>query len=246
MPPYEFFADLLDNQGMRKKLLARLGPDAADSIDEFLNLALTYDDGASPSLAGFVHWLRDDTRVVKRDMEQGRDEVRVMTVHGAKGLEAPIVFLPDTCTTASAGRSAGGPIGMPDIERPIDTAEPFVWQVKGAAKLAPISAAKAVQDTKERAERDRLLYVAMTRARDRLYVAGFEGKKGRAPGCWYEQIVEGLAGLTENVERVQGTVQRLSSSQSTTSTSPRSPSPTRWRTCRCPPGRPNASLVNRS
>lgn len=213
MPPYEFFADLLDNQGMRKKLLARLGPDAADSIDEFLNLALTYDDGASPSLAGFVHWLRDDTRVVKRDMEQGRDEVRVMTVHGAKGLEAPIVFLPDTCTTASPGRSAGGPIGMPDMERPIGAAEPFVWQVKGAGKLAPISAAKAVQDTKERAERDRLLYVAMTRARDRLYVAGFEGKKGRAQGCWYEQIVEGLTGIAQEVETAQGTVHRLTSPQ---------------------------------
>ena len=146
-------------------------------------------------------------------MEQGRDEVRVMTVHGAKGLEAPIVFLPDTCTTASAGRSAGGPIGMPDMERPIGTAEPFVWQVKGAGKLAPISAAKAVQDTKERAERDRLLYVAMTRARDRLYVAGFEGKKGRAQGCWYEQIVAGLAGITQAAETAHGTVHRLTSPQ---------------------------------
>jgi ATP-dependent helicase/nuclease subunit A len=213
MPPFEFFADLLDNQGMRRKLLSRLGPDAADSIDEFLNLALTYDDGASPSLAGFVHWLRDDTRIVKRDMEQGRDEVRVMTVHGAKGLEAPIVFLPDTCTTASAGRNGGGPIAMPGIERPLATADPFVWQVKGAGKLAPISAAKAAHEAKERAERDRLLYVAMTRARDRLYVAGFEGKRGRAPGCWYEQIVEGLSDLVQPIETAQGTVQRIASPQ---------------------------------
>lgn len=209
-PPYEFFAELLDNQGMRKRLLARLGPDSADAIDEFLNLALTYDDGASPSLAGFVHWLRDDTRIVKRDMEQGRDEVRVMTVHGAKGLEAPIVFLPDTCTTASAGRSAGGPIALPDLPRPDETGEPFVWQVKGSSRLGPIAAAKSAQDEKERSERDRLLYVAMTRARDRLYVAGFEGKRGRAPGCWYEQIVEGLRDLVETVETEQGPVLRIS------------------------------------
>ena len=212
-PPYEFFADLLDNQGMRKRLLERLGPDAADAIDEFLNLALTYDDGASPSLAGFVHWLRDDTRIVKRDMEQGRDEVRVMTVHGAKGLEAPIVFLPDTCTTASAGRSGGGPIPLSTVLRPEQTAEPFVWQVKGSSRLGPIASAKAVLDEKERFERDRLLYVAMTRARDRLYVAGFEGKRGRAPGCWYEQIVEGLGSLVSAVETAQGEVLRLSSAQ---------------------------------
>jgi ATP-dependent helicase/nuclease subunit A len=213
MPPFEFFADLLDNQGMRRKLLARLGPDAADSIDEFLNLALTYDDGASPSLAGFVHWLRDDERVVKRDMEQGRNEVRVMTVHGAKGLEAPIVFLPDTCSTASAGRNGGGPIVMPGMPRPQGTAEPFVWQVKGMRKLGPISEAKAALDVKERAERDRLLYVAMTRARDRLYVAGFEGKKGRDAGCWYEHIVAGLSDFVTPVETAQGKVWRLEAVQ---------------------------------
>ena len=85
-------------------MLARLGAEAADAIDEFLNLALAYDDSAPPSLQGFLRWLREGQREIKRDMEQGRDEVRVMTVHGAKGLEAPIVFLPDTCSTRSARR----------------------------------------------------------------------------------------------------------------------------------------------
>ena len=88
-------------------MLARLGAEAADAIDEFLNLALAYDDSAPPSLQGFLAALREGQREIKRDMEQGRDEVRVMTVHGAKGLEAPIVFLPDTCTTRSA-RAANG------------------------------------------------------------------------------------------------------------------------------------------
>lgn len=221
LPPYEFFADLLDNQGMRRRLLERLGPDAADAIDEFLNLALTYDDAASPSLAGFMHWLRDDTRTVKRDMDQGRNEVRVMTVHGAKGLEAPIVFLPDTCTTASAGRSAGGPIALPNMERPEQARPPFAWQVKGMSKLPPIATAKAAHDAKERAERDRLLYVAMTRARDRLYVAGFEGKRGRDKGCWYELIVDGLDGLTSETETEQGTVYRLESKQTGPHEAPR-------------------------
>jgi ATP-dependent helicase/nuclease subunit A len=74
----------------------RLGPEAAESLDEFLDLALAFDRESPPSLQGFVNALRSTDVEIKRDMEQKRDEVRIMTVHGAKGLQAPIVFLPDT------------------------------------------------------------------------------------------------------------------------------------------------------
>ena len=99
LPPYEFFSELLgaDGQMMRERMLVRLGPEAAEAIDEFLDLALAYDREAAPSLQGFIDQLRGGDIEIKRDMEQGRDEVRIMTVHGAKGLQAPIVFLPDTC-----------------------------------------------------------------------------------------------------------------------------------------------------
>ena len=99
LPPYEFFAELLGAEGqmMRERMLVRLGPEAAEAIDEFLDLALVYDREAAPSLQGFIDQLRGGDVEIKRDMEQGRDEVRIMTVHGAKGLQAPIVFLPDTC-----------------------------------------------------------------------------------------------------------------------------------------------------
>src|SRR6185437_6106877 len=97
-PPFEFFSSVLDRDGGREKMLSRLGPEAADAIDEFLDLALRFDDGAPPSLTQFLAKLRASEPEVKRDMDHGRNEVRVMTVHGAKGLEAPIVFLPDTCT----------------------------------------------------------------------------------------------------------------------------------------------------
>ena len=83
---------------LRKRMLTRLGPEAAEAIDEFLDLALAYDRDSAPSLQGFVNQLRAGDVEIKRDMEQERDEVRIMTVHGAKGLQAPIVFLPDTCT----------------------------------------------------------------------------------------------------------------------------------------------------
>ena len=101
--PFAFYASLLGAGGGRKRFLARLGAEAADALDEFLNLALDYERRETPSLQGFVAWLRAARAEVKRDMEIARDEVRVMTVHGAKGLEAPIVILADT-TTPPPGR----------------------------------------------------------------------------------------------------------------------------------------------
>ena len=103
VPPYEFFLELLGENGqeMRKRMLTRLGPEAAEALDEFLDLALAYDREAAPSLQGFINALRLSDLEIKRDMEQERDEVRIMTVHGAKGLQAPIVFLPDTCMLAA-------------------------------------------------------------------------------------------------------------------------------------------------
>ena len=102
-----------------------------------------------------------------------------MTVHGAKGLEAPIVFLPDTCSTRSA-RPPGGLLELDDVERPAGAPAPFVWPVKGTSELEAVQQAKAAVARGETEERNRLLYVALTRARDRLYVAGFEGNNGAA------------------------------------------------------------------
>jgi ATP-dependent helicase/nuclease subunit A len=202
-PPFEFFASLLDREGLRARFLARLGPEAADPLDEFLNLALAFDDQAPPSLTGFLAYLREANREVKRDMEQGRNEVRVMTVHGAKGLEAPIVFLPDTCTTAGAG--GGTLLELPGIELPHGVeGPPFVWSVKGTGSIAALAAAKRQRNDLDAQERHRLLYVAMTRARDRLYVAGFEGRRGRAPGCWYELIAESLRETCAEVTGPEG------------------------------------------
>ncbi len=127
--PFAFYANLL-GAGQRRgnASSSRLGPEANDVIDEFLNLALDYESRETPSLQGFVAWLRTASAEIKRDMEIARDEVRVMTVHGAKGLEAPIVILADTTTraagpdpasaapadSAGAGRRAGyaGPAGL--------------------------------------------------------------------------------------------------------------------------------------
>src|SRR6202040_2725855 len=97
--PFAFYAWLLGGDGGRARILGRLGHEANDALDEFLELALGYERRAPASLQGFVAWLRTADTDVKGDMEISRDEVRVMTVHGAKGLEAPVVFLIDTTSS---------------------------------------------------------------------------------------------------------------------------------------------------
>jgi ATP-dependent helicase/nuclease subunit A len=118
--PFAFYARLLGAQQGRRKILARLGSEAADALDEFLNLALAYEASETPSLQGFIAWLRAATTVVKRDMDVAPEEVRVMTVHGAKGLEAPIVILADTTTRCR--------IRAPRPARPIASSGPARWR----------------------------------------------------------------------------------------------------------------------
>ncbi len=94
--PYELYSYLLDTLGARRRFTGRMGEEYNDPIDEFLGQALLYERGHAPSMQGFLHWLSASDSEIKRDMEQARDAVRIMTVHGAKGLQAPIVILPDT------------------------------------------------------------------------------------------------------------------------------------------------------
>jgi ATP-dependent helicase/nuclease subunit A len=220
-PPFEFYAHVLDRDGGRQKLIGRLGPDSVETITEFLNLAVEFDEAETPSLTGFLAWLRTGTREVKRDMEQGRDEVRVLTVHGAKGLEAPIVFLPDTCAGVSGNRQ-GALVGLDGAGLADGVARPVAWPVKGTSGLAAIKAGKAREQADAQAESNRLLYVAMTRARDRLYVAGWENSRGRAKGCWYDIVAEGLAGELERGVDAQGLpVKRIRSAQTVAPEKPR-------------------------
>jgi ATP-dependent helicase/nuclease subunit A len=188
MPPFEFYAARLDADGLRQRFVAALGTEAGDAIDELLNLALTYGETAAPSLQGFLHLMRSSTAEIKRDLDAARGEVRVMTVHGAKGLEAPIVFLADTCSAKNRG-------GSSIIELPAGTGTLPVWAIPAAKNLLPVQQVRDEQRRKDAAEYRRLLYVAMTRARDRLYVTGFEGTKGRDHGCWYDLVRAGLTAI---------------------------------------------------
>jgi ATP-dependent helicase/nuclease subunit A len=190
--PFAFFAWLLGPVQGRQRIFARLGYEAADALDEFLELALTYENYQAPSLQGFVSWLRSAATEVKRDMETTRDEVRVMTVHGAKGLEAPVVILADT-TTPPRGAHPPTLIEMAAADAAPGTPLCIVWAPRKDDDVEAVAAAReAVLDEYEDEHR-RLLYVAMTRAAERLIVCGCHGKNKPKEGCWYNLIRKRLA-----------------------------------------------------
>ncbi|MHA1524612.1 MAG: double-strand break repair helicase AddA [Alphaproteobacteria bacterium] len=193
LPPFEFFADILASGDNRARIFARLGIEAADPIEEFLIACLTFAQSQLPTLEGFLAWMARDDIEIKRDMEHGKNEVRVMTVHGAKGLEANIVILPDTCAVPSASqRPRLREVILPGAGEFGEAAAMPVWS--GAAKgvLPLLDEAQATRDEREMREHNRLAYVAMTRARDWLIVCGYQGKKKRDKRCWYDLIAQGL------------------------------------------------------
>ncbi len=205
--PFAFYARALGPEGGRRQFLARLGHEADDPLQEFLNLALDYERRETPSLQGFLAWLRAAETEVKRDMEITRDEVRVMTVHGAKGLEAPIVILADSTAPPT------GPAQRQDRLfnlAPGKPGAPIVWAGKKMNDVAQMSAARERMRGEAEDEYRRLLYVAMTRASDRLIVCGADGDRRRPDGCWWNLVAGALQPLSreETADDGEGKVWR--------------------------------------
>ncbi len=212
--PFAFHAWLLGEDGGRRRILRRLGHEANDALDEFLELALTYERKAPAALQGFMTWLRAADTEVKRDMEISRDEVRVMTVHGAKGLEASVVFLADT-VTSPADTERLSLIRMARGNAPADAAGVTVWAGRKAEDPPCVAQARAAMIAETEHEYRRLLYVAMTRAADRLIVGGCMpgNRKEIRDLSWYDLIGRGLekSGLAmQEIETATGTVKRYS------------------------------------
>ena len=201
--PFGFYARLLGPMEGRAKLVARLGGEAGDAIDVFLAAAAQAEGGdEAPSLGGFLarYVGTEAGHTVKRDLESGRDEVRVMTVHGSKGLEAPVVVILDGCE-ALAGKD---PPLLPMIGR--DAVLPPVWAGK-SQDCSVTERERASLAARARQEHNRLLYVAMTRAADRLVVAPFRGKTRETDAAWCRMIrlgMEATLGAGETVELPYG------------------------------------------
>jgi ATP-dependent helicase/nuclease subunit A len=184
LPPFEFYVRLLGEGGGRKRLLGRLGPAAAEPIEAFLAQALAYEQSHPPSMQGFLHWLRADSTELIRDPDRPRDEVRVLTCHGAKGLEAPIVFIADATFVPNTRDRLlwTEPDGLP------------FWRIGSSVQDMSSRAADQAALLAQQQEQRRLLYVALTRAQERLIVAGWQRRNQSGP-TWYDWIAAGMATL---------------------------------------------------
>ena len=197
LSPFDWLSELLAAQGGHAALRAQLGAEIDDPVGELLRLALAYESRHVASMQGFLHWLRHGQQEIKRDMEGRGGAVRIMTVHGAKGLEAPIVFLPDTCRPAVKTGGGAEALQFDEDGLPFWRASKKLRETYGAKRVEA-----AAQDAAE--EEKRLLYVALTRARDRLYIGGFLGKKSaKLPvNCWYERLAAAFDAPSEMTETI--------------------------------------------
>lgn len=185
--PYEQLSELLEAAGGRRRLYARLGDECGEAIDEFLNLALAYESRHAPNLQDMLAWMEQGELQVKRDLDEGAGRVRIMTVHGAKGLEAPIVFLADQ-------RRRPQPLsGLFWIQIEDSDAQIPIWSPNMASDDPIAEAARAAAMQRQQEEENRLLYVALTRAEERLYVCGWRGVQALKNANWHDHVREAAA-----------------------------------------------------
>jgi ATP-dependent helicase/nuclease subunit A len=171
----------------RKALVARLGSEANDPIDELLNAAGAFATTGTPSLNGFLQWFDAGEGELKREQGRAGDQVRVMTVHGAKGLQAPIVILADAVDDPDSSPPRGALLE----ERVLDAVRAVpIPPLRKQEKVAVIREAEERAQREEREEHWRLLYVAMTRAEEALFIGGAMGPKMRElpADSWYAQL----------------------------------------------------------
>ncbi len=210
MPPFELFTWILGADGGRRRILERLGAEALDPLESFLGQALAYEQGHPASLRGFLAWFRLGAGELKRDPEAPGDRVRVSTVHGAKGLEAPIVVLADA---GPHGPPPRGKLLWGTHDHPDGTADLPFWRPTAADREPLTEALVEAEKGLEAEENRRLLYVALTRAAERLIVTGWHSRRtadavargtdsAELAGSWHGIVRRALERL-QGVERVE-------------------------------------------
>lgn len=195
--PFSFFSRLLGEAGGRRRLIGRLGAEAIEPIEEFLSHALRHEADEAPSLERFLHEVESGATELKRDLDRGRDEVRILTVHASKGLEAPVVILPDTT-------------GLPGAREDLLVTEGGLplFAVAGASVVPAVARLRDSLKAAALREYRRLLYVALTRAEDHLIVCGWRGgRKKDQPfedGSWYALVAAAFPEDAAEVEQAPG------------------------------------------
>lgn len=191
VPPYEFYARVLGADGGRQAFRARLGVEVDDVLDEFLALTIAYEQAGTPGLEGFLAWMAAAPTEIKRELTSTKGMVRIMTVHGSKGLEARIVILVDP---GGAPVSAiHDPAFLPRNRLENELLPPALVWLPPKVERTPWHG-EAIESLREAQAEEyrRLLYVALTRAEDRLIVCGWEPKRGAHEECWYSMVSRAL------------------------------------------------------
>ncbi len=181
--PYALYAELIYARKGRQRFVARMGAAVGEVIASFMEALREYESSHMPNLQGFQAWMRAGGGEINRDLEQLADEVRIMTVHKSKGLQAPIVLLPDTTAVPWAK--------MKDTLIEDEQGLVKMNRAKGASSAAMLREKDRIIFAAKQ-EYNRLLYVAMTRAEDELYVMGTQGKIKRDGACWYDAVSCGM------------------------------------------------------
>ena len=187
--PHVLLCEALGPLGGRARLFSRLGAEAAEPIDELLNAALDYARTHPPSLQGFLSWLRRSGAEVKRQPEAAGNAVRIMTVHGAKGLQAPVVILPDTTALPP---DDGALLWQHDAHSGVTVP---LWAPRKGLRCKVTDDMRVAVRRQAMEEHNRLLYVALTRAEDRLLVCGFQPGQAVPEDAWYPMIARGFTAI---------------------------------------------------
>lgn len=184
--PFEFYSYVLNSLKGRQKFVARIGHEAEDGLDEFINLTLAFEREHAPSLQLFVDWIEKDEVEIKRELEQSQiDAVRIMTVHGSKGLQAPVVIFPDMVRVKAIRNEAGLLLNENALFYPLSSAE----YEKNCRRIKEQEKALSLQ------EYHRLLYVALTRAEEVLCLCGYQRGTKASDESWYALCKQALSAL---------------------------------------------------
>lgn len=205
--PYAFFAQILGEEGGRREFVKSLGIEAHDVIDRFLDLALNFEINHIPTLHHFLDYMHAGTPALKRELEHA-DEVRIMTVHGAKGLEAPIVFLADADQQPNS-RKLTSLYNLDKVNAQMDSIEftdskkhppkGFFWEVNKGLEIPLRENLKSYVQNAQIAEKNRLLYVALTRASQGIFICGTMGKKTNIEKNWYGHLIDATNAPTDQL-----------------------------------------------
>ncbi len=195
--PYTFFSYVLNHYNMREKMVAALGEHIIDPLEEFITICLSYERTRPGTLRHFIKWFITGASEIKRDMDSNNG-VRIVTVHGSKGLQARVVFLIDTV-------SMPRPVSLYNLET-TNNLPVWLWTATAPKEYSPefeVVKSRTMRASTE--ENFRLLYVAMTRARDELYIYGFSPNTNAPELSWHNMLWKTLGdkvGVIDGIIRI--------------------------------------------